>query len=202
MFSIGEFSKITGLTIKTLRFYHERGILIPSCVDEQTGYRYYDDSRVETARIVSHLRDLDFSLSDIALILEGHHDDADILGFIEEHQHGLQAKIGRLNDIVQSLNQVITTEKEARAAMQASTFDVAEKRLDALLIAGVRMKGQYRKCGQGFGKIGKAFGRYICGKPMLLIYDKEYKEDDADFEACMPIRKGATKDGISVRELP
>ena len=39
MFSIGEFSKITGLTVKTLRFYHEQGVLKPSCIDDQTGYR-------------------------------------------------------------------------------------------------------------------------------------------------------------------
>ncbi|MEX2120445.1 MAG: MerR family DNA-binding transcriptional regulator [Pirellulales bacterium] len=39
-FSIGEFSKITGLTVKTLRFYHEQGLLVPSCVGEETGYRY------------------------------------------------------------------------------------------------------------------------------------------------------------------
>ena len=39
MFSIGEFSKITGLTVKTLRYYHEEGVLVPSHVDGQTGYR-------------------------------------------------------------------------------------------------------------------------------------------------------------------
>ncbi len=43
VFSIGDFSKITGLTVKTLRYYHEQGLLIPTCVDEQTGYRYYDN---------------------------------------------------------------------------------------------------------------------------------------------------------------
>ncbi len=37
MFSIGEFSKVTGLTVKTLRFYHEQGLLVPSCIDEETG---------------------------------------------------------------------------------------------------------------------------------------------------------------------
>ena len=45
VFSIGEFSKITGLTVKTLRFYHEQGLLHPTHVDSETGYRYYDVSR-------------------------------------------------------------------------------------------------------------------------------------------------------------
>ena len=47
MFSIGEFSKITGLPVKTLRFYHEKRLLVPSCVDRETGYRYYDAANAE-----------------------------------------------------------------------------------------------------------------------------------------------------------
>jgi len=69
-------------------------------------------------------------------------------------------------------------------------------------VAGMRMKGRYADCGKGFAQIGKRFGRHICGKCFLLHYDTEYKEDDADFEACMPIRKGSATDGIAVRELP
>ena len=53
MFSIGEFSKITGLTIKTLRFYHEKGILVPAWIDEQTGYRHYGNQQFEKARVVT-----------------------------------------------------------------------------------------------------------------------------------------------------
>src|SRR5690349_15713633 len=49
-YSIGEFSQITGLSAKTLRFYHEKGILVPSSVDEATGYRFYDANKVEKAR--------------------------------------------------------------------------------------------------------------------------------------------------------
>ena len=86
-------------------------------------------------------------------------------------------------------------------AMQNSMFDVEEKTVDTQLIAGVRMKGRYQECGKGFAKIGKAMGWHISGKCFLLHYDAEYKETDADFEACMPIRKAKTVEGISVREL-
>jgi DNA-binding transcriptional MerR regulator len=51
-YSIGEFSQVTGLSVKTLRFYHERGILIPSSVDDATGYRFYDAAKVEKARVI------------------------------------------------------------------------------------------------------------------------------------------------------
>lgn len=87
-------------------------------------------------------------------------------------------------------------------ALHHSTFEVEEKTLDTLLVAGVRMKGRYDECGKGFAKIGRSLGRYIAGKCFLLHYDNEYRETDADFEACMPVRKGKPVEGISIRELP
>ena len=64
------------------------------------------------------------------------------------------------------------------------------------------MKGKYTECGKGFSQIGRRFGRHISGKPMLLHHQCEYRENDADFEACMPIRKEKAVPGISIRELP
>lgn len=202
MFSIGEFSKITGLSIKTLRFYHEQGLLIPAQVDEQTGYRYYDHSRVERARIITQLRSLEFPLGQIAEMLAKADDEADILDILDRQRHSLEAKVQQYRNIVRSLEAVIKKEREARLAMQNSTFEVEEKVLDTLLIAGVRMRGRYADCGKGFSKIGRNFGRYRAGKCFLLHYDTEYKEDDADFETCSAIRKGKAVEGVSVRELP
>jgi effector-binding domain-containing protein len=63
------------------------------------------------------------------------------------------------------------------------------------------MKGKYSECGKGFARIGRGLGPRIRGKAFLLHYDCEYRQDDADFEACMPVRAGKPVDGISVREL-
>lgn len=202
MYSIGEFSRITGLSIKTLRFYHEQGVLVPTSVDGSTGYRYYGSPLIETARVVTRLRELEFSLADIASILADRDDDADVLDFLEQHRAAIQDKLRQYRQISQALDQIITKEREARVTMNDASFDVQEKTVAPLLIAGVRMQGKYSDCGQGFSRIGKGFGRHICGKPMLLCYDTEYREDDANFEPCMPIRKGESRDGISVRELP
>jgi effector-binding domain-containing protein len=51
------------------------------------------------------------------------------------------------------------------------------------------------------GKIYKKFGRLVCGKPLNLYYDEGYKEDNADIETCLPIRKGKKEDGIEVKQL-
>jgi DNA-binding transcriptional MerR regulator len=202
VFSIGEFSKITGLTIKTLRFYHEQGLLHPSCVDEQTGYRYYDRSKIETARVIILLRDLDLSLDEIREILSGTGDDSDLRGVMERQMAALEGKVRRYREIMRSLDRFLAQEKEARRIMAQASFRIEEKAIEPMLVAGIRTKGRYSACGGAFGQIGKRFGRVINGPPLLLHFDSEYREDDADFEACMPIRNGNPVDGIAVRELP
>lgn len=85
--------------------------------------------------------------------------------------------------------------------MSETDYQIEEKTVEPILIAGLRMRGQYQDCGKAFGQIGKNFGFKINGKAMMLCYDEEYKADDADFEPCMPVRGGESKNGIDVREL-
>jgi len=202
MFTIGEFSKITGLTVKTLRFYHEKNLLVPARVDPGSGYRQYDGQNTHTARVIVALRALDFSLDEIAAILAEHNDDADILEFLNQRKQSLQTRIDRDRDIVATIDRMIQQETEARATMKQSTYEIEEKQLEPFLIAGVRMQCRYNEIGNGFSQIGRKLGRHISGKPLCLYYDAEYREEDADLEPCMPIRKSVAVEGISVRELP
>jgi DNA-binding transcriptional MerR regulator/effector-binding domain-containing protein len=202
VFTIGEFSKITGLTVKTLRFYHERGLLVPAWTDKDTGYRYYDFRQIDRARIITQLRGLEFSLEQISGILANCEDEADVLDFLERQRAVLEERMRQYRGIVTTLQKIIHNEREARMAMQNATFEVEEKTVGPLLIAGVRMTGRYSESGKGFAKIGRSLARHISGKCFLLHYDAEYKEGDADFETCMPVRKGKVVEGITVRELP
>ena len=70
MFTIGQFSRITGLTVKTIRLYHEKDVLKPAWVDDETGYRYFDQADAERARVIRHLRDLEFPLAEIRELVE------------------------------------------------------------------------------------------------------------------------------------
>jgi DNA-binding transcriptional MerR regulator/effector-binding domain-containing protein len=200
-YSIGEFSQVTGLSVKTLRFYHEKGILVPSAVDSGTGYRWYDESKVEKARVIMRLRAMEFSIEDIAAVLGECTDEGDILNYLERQKNVLQQRIREDRDVVRSLSEIIANEKAAKALLTGSGFAVEEKTVEPMLIAGVRMKGKYSEVGAGFAQLGKAVGRYICGKALCLYYDGEYREEDADFEPCFPIRKEISAEGISVREL-
>jgi effector-binding domain-containing protein len=81
-------------------------------------------------------------------------------------------------------------------------YQVEFRELEPMLVGGIRMKGYYSDCGQGFKLLGRRLGRHLAGKPLCLFYDGEYREGDADFEPCMPLRKPVEAEGISVRELP
>ncbi len=201
-YSIGEFSQVTGLSVKTLRFYHEKGILLPSSVDEATGYRFYDAGKIEKARVIMRLRQMEFSIEDIAAVLGECSDEADILDYLERQKNVLQQRIQQDRDIVRSLNEIISTEKAARQLLEGGNYPVEEKTVQPVLIAGIRMKGKYSDCSAGFARLGKALGRYICGKALCLYYDGEYREGDADFEPCFPIRKEVAAEGVAVRLLP
>lgn len=71
MLKIGEFSKLSMLTVKTLRFYEKEGLLVPACVDEWTGYRLYETKQLEAAAAIKSLRQLDFTVDEIKAYLNG-----------------------------------------------------------------------------------------------------------------------------------
>ena len=94
--SIGDFSVITHLSVKTLRYYHQVGLLEPAEVDPHTGYRRYQVEQIPTAQIIQRFRDLDMPIDEVkavlaapdldtrnALIAAGNSGDAGLLPAIE-----------------------------------------------------------------------------------------------------------------------
>lgn len=67
--SIGDFSRMTYLSVKALRHYHEVGVLAPADVDPATGYRYYAPNQVGTAQLIRRLRDLGMPLDEVSTIV-------------------------------------------------------------------------------------------------------------------------------------
>jgi DNA-binding transcriptional MerR regulator len=67
--TIGEFSRVTHLSVKTLRHYHEVGLLEPVHVDPGTGYRRYTTAQVPTAQVIRRFRSLDMRVEDVKAVL-------------------------------------------------------------------------------------------------------------------------------------
>ena len=71
MLKIGEFSKLSHLTVKALRFYERKGILIPKKVDEQTGYRFYETSQLKEAARIKSYRQLGLTIEELQATNKG-----------------------------------------------------------------------------------------------------------------------------------
>jgi len=203
LFSVGEFSKITGLSIKAIHLYHEKGLLTPAHIDAQTGYRYYDGRNVEQARTIRKLREMSFSLEEIKIVLGNFEDEVLLLDVLENKREQIRIQLSHLKGIAKLLDAIIASEKEAKTMAETNVV-IQEKDLTPLLVAGKRWKGRYQDAGTAFAELGKKLGRLLSGKPMNLYYDAEFKEDDADIQSCFPLRARPQKipSGLLVQELP
>jgi len=68
--SIGDFSRMTHLSIKALRFYHDQGLLEPARIDPGSGYRLYEPAQVPVAQVIRRFRDLDMPLDQVRAVLQ------------------------------------------------------------------------------------------------------------------------------------
>jgi DNA-binding transcriptional MerR regulator len=68
--AIGDFSRATHLSVKTLRHYHGIGLLVPAEIDPRSGYRRYTTDQIPTAQVIRRFRHLDMPLDQIAGVLE------------------------------------------------------------------------------------------------------------------------------------
>lgn len=65
MYKIGDFSKIVNIPVRTLRYYAEYGVLVPSETDKFTGYKYYSEENIVECELIKLLKSLDFTLDEI-----------------------------------------------------------------------------------------------------------------------------------------
>jgi len=204
MFKIGEFSKLSQVTVKTLRYYDEIGLLKPAKVDRFTSYRYYSADQLPRLNRVLALKDLGLSLAQVASLLDDNLPPAQIRGMLRLKQAELQQQVQeeqeRLARVEWRLRQI-----EQEGTM--STQEVVIKKVPALPVASVRdVIPTYGDCGQLYGEIFAHLGRHRispAGPPLAVYYDEEYRERDVDVEAAVPVAGPVPPgDRIAVRELP
>lgn len=100
--TIGDFSRLTLLSVKALRHYHEVGLLAPAEIDPSSGYRRYDVDQVETAQLIRHLRDLDMPVPDVrSVVLAPDPETRDDL--LRQHLDRMEASLARTREVMTSL---------------------------------------------------------------------------------------------------
>jgi DNA-binding transcriptional MerR regulator len=110
--TIGEFSRITHLSVKTLRHYHRVGLLEPSSVNEATGYRYYGPAQVHAAHTIRRLRELEMPIDDVRAVL-GAPDADSRAALLAAHLDRLQAQLVQTQSAVAALRDLLERPRPA-----------------------------------------------------------------------------------------
>lgn len=121
MLSIGDFSRATHMTVKTLRHYHRIGLLEPAGVDAQTGYRQYTAEQIPVAQVIRRFRALDMPLEEIQAVISAP-DLSARNDRIAAHLARLEDELGRTQRAVTSLRNLLlpgTSEKAPAIELRA-----------------------------------------------------------------------------------
>ena len=107
MYKIGDFSKMSKTTIKTLRYYEKEGLLKPAFIDPYTSYRFYESSQLTTISKIVSLRQIGLSIKDIKRVFNGDN-LAEILNNrkkeIEENLKNLKTELSKINYLMEGIN--------------------------------------------------------------------------------------------------
>ena len=110
---IKEFAEFTGVSVRTLHYYDEIGLLVPACVDAHTGYRYYDEDSLLRMQEILFYRELDFSLKSIREILSS--PSYDMNKALKEQKALLTLKKERLERLISAVDDAMKGESVMRA---------------------------------------------------------------------------------------
>jgi len=135
--SIGDFSRATHMSVKTLRRYHQIGLLEPAEVDVYTGYRRYGTEQIPTAQVIRRFRDLGMPLEEIQGVLSApdlrtrNERIAAHLSRLEEELGCTQAAVASLRDLLRAPSpgdNPVRIELRSVAAVTAAELAVIEHR--------------------------------------------------------------------------
>lgn len=204
MLKIGDFSRLSQVSIETLRHYDAIGLLKPAEVDKFTGYRYYAFHQLGRLNRILALKDLGFALEQIALALEGELSAEQLRGMLKlkraEIEQRIDAEQGRLARVEARLRQI-------ELENNMPNHEVVIKKVESLRVAALRaVIPAYKDQAPLWGELYQTLGPHhtqFAGPCITVYHDEGYKERDVDVEACQPMRGAVPVAGrVTARELP
>ena len=195
MLKIGEFSKLSRISVRMLRHYDEIGLLKPAEIDRFTDYRYYKEDQLPTAGRITALKDMGFSLADIVRILEVYDDREQMENFFSARQKELEALS---KDTAYKLTLLDAARKRLRKEEDMS-YDVTIKTIPQRYAATVHMTiPRYEDEGKVWGVLVEETCRMglteadpcLCAVTFL---DGEYKEENVEVLAWKTVKGSYTR---------
>src|ERR1700722_16798772 len=112
--TVGEFSRMTHLSVRTLRHYHQVGLLEPAEVNPGTGYRYYLSDQIPTAQVIRRLRDLEMPVAEVKEVLSASESSVRN-ALIAGHLDRLEDQLSKTHSAVESLRGLLQHSREMPA---------------------------------------------------------------------------------------
>jgi DNA-binding transcriptional MerR regulator/effector-binding domain-containing protein len=196
---IGEFSRLTHLSVKTLHHYHDIGLLEPARIDPSSGYRRYETAQVRTAQLIRRLRELDMPLPQVRELVEA--PDPDTRNrVLQRHLEQMEAELVRTQQVVASLRTML---------LPAAGLPVEYRRLPAFTALAIRDRvdrsaiGPF--CQAGFPALYDAAARAgarIAGPGGATYADEFFTDDAGEVVAYVPVHRPVVATGAELVEMP
>ncbi len=202
MLSIGDFSRLSRIPVKTLRYYDEIGLFKPLAVDRFTGYRHYSASQLRQLNRILALKDLGLSLEQIAQILHENLSLEQLRGMLRLRQAELQQ---RMEQEQAQLAQVEARLKQIEMENTMPDYEIIIKNVEPQLVASIRdTLPTYPHVGHLFDELYTYLQSYGDGGLGVAIWhDEGYRGADIDGEAAAYIKHRVPEnERVKVYELP
>ena len=135
LLSIGRFSRLCGLSIGSLRHYHEVGLLVPVEVDAWTGFRRYSPGQVGRAQAIATLRELELPLEEVRAVLAA--EPGERIRLLKAYRHRIESRIWRYQRVHYRLQRLIEGEENLmRPQIETGLDPDTERKLGASLFNG------------------------------------------------------------------
>ena len=194
---IGEFSRLMQVTVKTLRHYEQKELLIPDEVDEWTGYRYYSITQMLKLNSIRQLQQLGFTLEEIRELYDN-----------ESHAPSVEQLSKKIEDTEKQLKQLVARRNQLLEWMDSrKRINIMEKftieSLPEAIVASHReVIPNYAALGLlCVNTIGPEMQRLGCKCPppgycFTIEHNKEYSPTDIDIEYCEQVEEMGTDSSI------
>lgn len=199
MFKIGEFSKLTQVSVRMLRYYDEMGLLKPAEVDKWTGYRMYSVEQIPVLNKIIYLRDSGFSVAEIAVALNND-DKNSIAEQLDKKYLEIQQNIQNEQE---KLSKIALAKQELLQGTGEMHYNIAIKSIPSYLVLSLRRVIRDYYAEDKLWKELSEFAEMQHIKPYIdfscntfsIYHDKEYKEKNVDVELCVPVKKAGNSQG-------
>jgi len=191
MLKIGDFSKLSRVSIRMLRHYNDLGLLAPESIDELTGYRYYSEAQLPVANRITALKDMGFSLTVIKEILSQYSDPDKLKIYLQLKQAEIREQADSLNQRILLLETTLNRLGKDGFVMN---YNVTVKVLPERTVASVRkVIPHYNQEGILWNILMSETAELNMqdGDPcytLAVYHDGEHKESDVDVEVQKSVK--------------